>query len=590
MCAAPAAQAKYGVKEFDVTFNGPPAVLDDAKAPRGTLITQAGAHPFEMNTSFELFSQPTEKGGAFLEEPFRELLATQMPGFAGAPTAVPTCSLADFLTPNPEAALRPNCPAASAVGYLETTLASDLSLAPVFGAAFNVEAGAGEVSRLGFWVTGVPVTVDVAIQDHPPYRIVAGPRNTSQLVEVISSDLTLWGVPADLRHDDLRGLCIATLGEHKAGCNGHVSVKAKPFLTMPRTCAGPLATDYFTRSWLGATDSGSVPSHDEYGNPQGMSGCDSLFFSPEIDSKPTARAASSPSGLDFSLRVPDEGISNPAEGASAGSDIEKTVVALPEGMTLNPSQAEGLEVCSEADLARETASSAPGQGCPEGSRIGTIEVETPLLEGKLLKGSLFVAEPYRNLAGDSLIAVYVVIKDPALGILVKQPLEVTPDPSSGRLLATAEDMPQLPFSHFRLHFREGARAPLISPPGCGDFTTEATLYPRAGGPPVTSTSDFQIISGHDNSPCPAGAPFDPGFEAGTLDNAAGRYSPFEMRLTRGDGEQDMGRFSFVLPPGVVPKLAGIPYCPEAAIAQARSPPGRPRRTGRDRRPLLPGGL
>ena len=108
-----------------------------------------------------------------------------------------------------------------------------------------------------------------------------------------------------------------------------------------------------------------------------MSGCDSLFFSPEIDSKPTARAASSPSGLDFSLRVPDEGISNPAEGASAGSDIEKTVVALPEGMTLNPSQAEGLEVCGEADLARESASSAPGQGCPEGSRIGTIEVETP---------------------------------------------------------------------------------------------------------------------------------------------------------------------------------------------------------------------
>ena len=218
--AAPGAQAKYGIEEFDVTFNGPPAVLDDAKAPRGALLTQAGTHPFEMTTSFELFSQPTEKGGAFLEEPFRELLATQMTGFAGAPTAVPTCSLADFLTPNPEAKLRPNCPSASAVGYLETIVASDLSLAPLFGAAFNVEPGAGEVSRLGFWITGIPVTVDVGIQDHPPYRILAGPRNTSQLVEVISSRLTLWGVPADKRHDKLRGLCINPLGEHKDGCHG----------------------------------------------------------------------------------------------------------------------------------------------------------------------------------------------------------------------------------------------------------------------------------------------------------------------------------------------------------------------------------
>ena len=197
-----------------------------------------------------------------------------------------------------------------------------------------------------------------------------------------------------------------------------------------------------------------------------------------------------------------------------------------------------------------------------------------MLEGKLLKGSLFVAEPYRNLAGDSLIAVYVVIKDPALGILVKQPLEVTPDPSSGRLLATAQDMPQLPFSHFRLHFREGARAPLISPPGCGDFTTEATLYPRAGGPPVTSSSEFQIISGPNNTPCPTGpATFNPGFEAGTLDNAAGRYSPFEMRLTRGDGEQDITKFSSVLPPGVVARLVGTSWCPESGIAQAKGRTG-----------------
>ena len=43
-------------------------------------------------------------------------------------------------------------------------------------------------------------------------------------------------------------------------------------------------------------------------------------------------------------------------------------------------------------------------------------------------------------------------------------------------------MPQLPFSHFRLHFREGGRSPLITPPGCGSFEASTrTLYPSSGG-------------------------------------------------------------------------------------------------------------
>ena len=46
-----------------------------------------------------------------------------------------------------------------------------------------------------------------------------------------------------------------------------------------------------------------------------------------------------------------------------------------------------------------------------------------------------------------------------------------------------------------------------------------------------------------------------------------------MHLSRSDGEQDMGRFSFKLPPGVVPRLAGIPYCSETDIAQAASRQG-----------------
>jgi hypothetical protein len=251
-------------------------------------------------------------------------------------------------------------------------------------------------------------------------------------------------------------------------------------------------------------------------------------------------------------------------------------------MSVNPSQAEGLEVCSEEQLEGETAKSPPGAGCPEASKIGTIEVETPLLPGEILRGSLFVAKPYEN-EFDSLIAFYIVIKDPELGVLVVQAAKVAPDPRTGQLITTTEDMPQLPFSHFRLHFKEGARSPLISPPDCGAYDghdpahepVRATLYPWAGGEPLTTSSTFEIVSGPNEGPCPAGgvSPFHPGFEAGSINNNAGSYSPFYMHLTRADGEQDLTRFSTVLPPGVVGKIAGVSKCPEADIALAKSRSG-----------------
>ena len=123
-----------------------------------------------------------------------------------------------------------------------------------------------------------------------------------------------------------------------------------------------------------------------------------------------------------------------------------------------------------------------------------------------------------------------------------------------------------------MHFREGPRAPLVTPPHCGTYTTEAELTPWAGpGDPVDSLrrpSRSPRASG--GGPCPAGGvpPFRPGFDAGSINNNAGAYSPFYMRLTRCDGEQDMTRFYSVLPQGVTGKLAGVAKCPDAAIAAA----------------------
>ncbi|HEU4905421.1 MAG TPA: hypothetical protein VFT19_04810 [Solirubrobacterales bacterium] len=554
------ASASFGLSDVEVSFT------DEEGSP----VTQAGAHPFEMTTSFEVNSKEVEEGGESIQVvdgQLRDLDVDLPAGFAGNPTAVPTCDTVTFLDVNE------SCPDSTVLGTLTASLAGGLGIivettVPVY----NLAPAPGVAQKQGFIIQEVPVTLNATVNPRPPHNVHASLSNTSQVLEVFSSELTLWGNPAAKAHDPLRGSCLDEDGT-STGDNCEAGIEVKPFITLPRSCQGPLRTEFTATSWWSGDPLHPGPSVSfATGAPSpAMGGCASLGFAPSISAEPSTRAAQSPTGLEFSLEVPNPGLSDPGAEA-ANSDIEKTVVTLPEGMTINPSQAEGLEACSEAQLARESADSAPGEGCPEASKIGSIEVETPLLERRLLTGDLFVAKPYENPFG-SLIAVYVTVREPELGIFVSQPLEVSPD-SKGRLTTTAEDMPQLPFSDFRLRFREGARAPLISPPGCGTFDTKAVLYPWSGTPPVESTSSFQIVSGPNNSPCPSGAaPFHPGFEAGTLNNAAGRYSPFDMRITRGDGEQDLTKFSAILPPGVVGKIAGVAKCPDAAIALAASRKG-----------------
>jgi hypothetical protein len=562
------ANAAFGLKDLDVSFEN----------QDGTPATQAGSHPFAMVTELAVNTFTTEEGGEVPEGEVRDLTIAQIPGFVGNQTAVPTCSAADF---NTRSEGRPACPDATAVGYSATEAEFEV-IPPGQGGLFlhvpvyNLAPPPGVAARLGFVVLNVPVTIDVFLNEESPHNLVAKLRNIPQALLFYRSKVTLWGSPASPAHDSLRGDCVGEIAKTSiepislGKCP--VNINEKAFLTLPRACNGPLETIFGATSWLGDSFEGSALTHDdsEPPTPLGMSDCGGLQFSPTIEAKPTTKAAESSTGLDLSIDVADEGLASPTGRAKA--DIGKVVLTLPEGMTANPSSAEGLEVCSEADLDQETLASAPGEGCPDASKLGTLEVDTPLLD-QSLPGSLFLAKPFENQFG-TLIALYLVIKSPGLGILVKQPVKVEPDPVTGRLVSTTEDIPELPFSHFKLHFREGARSPLVSPPSCGEHEVQATITPSSGGAPITTTSAFELISGSGGTPCPQGSPpFDPGFSAGTLNNNAGSHSAFLMRLTRRDGDQDLTKFSASLPPGMVAKIAGVSQCSDAAIASAKGKTG-----------------
>jgi hypothetical protein len=349
-----------------------------------------------------------------------------------------------------------------------------------------------------------------------------------------------------------------------------------PFLTLPRACQGPLLSSWKADSWQhpGAYVFGSALTHDAVGNPRGMSGCGKLGFGPRVSARPSTDRASAPAGMSVDLDVTDEGLANP--DGIAQSDIKKVQLTLPKGVTANPSVAEGLRACSEGELARERPGSAPGEGCPEAAKVGAVELQTPLLPNSTLHGALFIATPFQN-PFHSLLALYMVIKDPGLGVIVRQPIKVEPDPKTGQLIATVDDIPQVPFSHFEARLREGGRGLLISPPGCGSFATVAKLTPWANPSSTTEViSTFRITRGVGGGSCPPAGPppFTPGFAAGSLDSSAGAYSPFFMRLTRPDGNQDITRFDATLPLGLSAKLAGVAQCPDADIAKARKKSGK----------------
>jgi hypothetical protein len=570
LCLPLGANADFGFKDLDVRFtneDGSPAV-------------QAGSHPFAMEVELDFNTHADPQFGVISDEAIKDVITDLPPGFAVDPNPVPRCSNADFEATN--IGSQSDCPDSAALGVVEGRAAGDST--GDLAAVYNLAPPPGVPNKLGFHILGVTVIIEGGLRTGGERRLFAVVANQSQAADITGAKLTLWGNPADPAHDKERGNCIFNSDLCPA------DLTPRPFITLPRSCQGPLATNFAIDSWLhpgallgpGQPDPSdpnwvrqTVFTHDDAKptpNPQGMGGCAKLGFNPSITAQPTTKAANSPTGLDFSLDIADEGLTNPS--GLAASDIEKTVVTLPEGFSANPSLAEGLEVCTQAQYEAETAFSEPGANCPNAAKVGSVEVETPLLQDELLKGSLYVATPYEN-QFNSLLALYIVIQSPKLGIVVKQAARVEPDPVTGQLRTISEDMPQLPFSHFRLHFREGARSPLASPPGCGTYSARAVLYPYSGGAPITATSAFQIISGPSSGPCPSGGtpPFKPSLTAGTLNNAAGRFSPFNVRLSRTDSEQEFTNFSIKLPPGIAGILAGVPYCPEAAIAQAKARTG-----------------
>jgi len=571
--------AGFGIGEF----------LVHPEEEGGEADTHAGTHPYQLTYMLNFNRDSTLQ----LKPPAmpRNLEFKLPPGQVGNATAVPQCDDQDFAHVK-EGGAANSCPVNTAIGVAVVTLAIDEShegahIVPVF----NLTPAVGEPARFGFEVLRSPVILDTSVRSGAgeDYGVTVSVRNIPQTINFDSATTVFWGAPTDPSHNESRGWGCLLNGFYRtdSGQKCELSSDAHPpaFLTLPANCAQPFDTSLTASSWpTKAAPEGlsfgpvTYNLADDSGNPLSLTGCNQLVFAPTLQATPTSESASSPTGLNVNLNFDDEGLTNST--GTAQSQIKDTTVTLPEGLTINPSSGVGLGGCTPADYERETLESAPGVGCPNNSKLGTVDIQSPLIK-QTIHGSLFVAQPHEN-PFNSLIALYIVAKNPETGVIIKLAGRVEAGGQAGvvglapgQLRTTFKDNPQLPFSHFNFHFREGQQAPLITPATCGTYTTDALLSPWSEPASIlTDTSPFSISSGSGGGACPSGVPpFSPQMSAGTTSNAAGSFSPFDLHLSRTDGEGEITDFATTLPPGLSAVLTGVPFCPEADIALARTKTG-----------------
>ncbi len=516
----------------------------------GNPYVQAGGHPYAMRVGIDFATTESEGAPGEPGTPgnLRTVRVELPPGLIGNPTAASTCA--------PNEMTQSECSPAAQVGAASVIFPNGDSTS---GSVMNLDPPQGVAAQIGgrFNSFGT-LRINAGIRTGADYGINAESLSITTDGTVKRFEMTLWGVPADPSHDPER----SCKNSSDLGCPSGTPLV--PFLTNPTACLGSLTSSISADTWQ---DPGSFASMTT--EMPGIARCDRPDFKPTISAVPEVLQTDSASGLQVDLHVPQ----NQSPIGLAEANLKDTTVDLPAGLAVNPSGATGLAACSPAQI--ELHGPQPAS-CPDAAKIGTVEVDTPLLDHPL-PGAVYIATPHDNPFG-SLLAIYIAVDDPVSGVVVKLAGEVKADPQTGQLSTTFRENPQVPFEDFKLDFFGGPQAALTTPQTCGEYATTADMTPWTSpeGKDSQPSGSFRIGSGPNGSRCadtPSQEPHSPSFSAGTVTPLAGLFSPFVLNLSRQDGSQRLAAIDAQLPPGLIGRLDGIAYCPDAALAAAAAKSG-----------------
>ncbi len=524
----------FGIASFAVTPTSP----------------QAGAHA-DLTTAIML---NTDASGEPVDQ-LKDVAINLPPGVVGNPQATPKCTPSEF-----EAF---GCQPAAQVGIFKIYFhLGPASTEPVTIPLYNLTPTPGHLATLAGSLLFVQVAAQIDMNQEGTYGLRVGINDLTTLVPITGTSLTLWGVPASPTHDlersrtELGGPQPLYSAPNELGKREIIGIEPTPagvapapFLTNSTDCSGsPLTTTLSVDSWQNpgqyVTQTATIPT---------PTGCNLLQIAPKLSVTPDTTQQDTPSGYDIDLSYPlNEG---PYDVATP--DLQKAAFMLPTGTSLSPSAANGLVGCSDEQFA--------SGNCPNASQVGTVTVTTPLLPDHLT-GTVNIGTPIAS----AMYRIFVSVS--AENVSFHLSGVVHPNPITGQVTVTFEEVPQLPFSDLELHLFGGPEAVFANPVACGPASTTAQLLSYAGQT-ANPSSSFTVASDGSGGACSATLPFSPQLIAGTLFPLAGTFTSFTLNVSREDGQQNLSTITAQLPPGLLGMLSHVPLCGEPQASTGSCPQG-----------------
>lgn len=608
--AATGEASAFGIASFSTQTTEPSPLNEAVNEPY--FFDQAAGHPFALTSTVRFATEAAGAGHAPVPvgDP-KDLVIDLPPGLLANPQAVARCS-----------GQAEHCPTDTQVGVFALRFAGAEGELSVLGAIVNMTPYTGEAAELGLEVPflGRVLLTGRLVRTAQGYSLALVGRGLPvpdlssagsglPALHLASIETTLWGVPGAAAHDPQRGRsCFGGLGLESSCQGGGESSgeEAVPFLTLSSACSGAAPT---VTAWA---DSWEQPG--QYVTAQAalpaMAYCERLPFSPEVEVRPETSRPDEPVGVDLKIRSPQLEY---ATAIVSTPPLRGATVTLPEGVSIDPAVADGLRACAATgptgidiptglnangeplapgEVGPGEALPAEGLGpaepelvpghCPNASILGTVEATTPLLAHPL-EGRVYLAAPgcggegegactEQDAADGNLYRLYVELGAGANaerdeGVLIKLAATVQANPATGQLTVRLTEMPQLPLGELNIHLFGGPGALLANPATCGPARTSTELEPWSAPP----AADAEPSSFYDVSGCAATPAWQPELIAGSVNAAAGAFTPFTLTVSRNDGEQYLAALQLNAPPGLSAMLTSVSPCPEALASTGSCP-------------------
>jgi hypothetical protein len=594
---------------------GPPPKRCSVETP-GLFFTTAAGHPPVGFTQYIIEHEPYASAspfpgflapipGADIKEHTIKTLRTDLPpGLTVNPEATSSrCPIASFLNQPTPGTFVPLCDPSTRTGTQKVTLVTNKN---------EVEVAPGVKPPAGFVIPPSPGKTEV-----PVYNLVPANGEPAKLGFVINEKVPVFLTTQVAWESDFHeSFTIALLNTAEAsGLSTLISRMVTDgatagndtYLTNPTSCFDPNdpAFEHLYSTWFRAESyadpdpefpNGStavegplakVPANT--GQRIQQSGCDTIPFAPSISVSPGTNGIDSPAPATVEAKLPFDPATEGGVNQSQ-SHVRRAEVSLPNGMGLNPSGANGLVACSDAQFKKGIR--VYENECPAASDVGSVEVVSAPLAEPLI-GDVYVGEQKSsNPESGELFRILIEAKSEHEGIDLRLVGNVKANPITGQLAAVLDDqeesqffgllpkgLPQVPFESVKLRF-DGTKDVLTSPPTCSPAETIGQLEPWARPGELKSVSSKFTLNGGSNCPKTlAERKFAPAYIAATESTKAGSYSPFNVHIARSDGQQELKVVNVTLPKGLTGKLAGIPYCSQAAISGAAGKTGKAEAAG-----------